>query len=188
MVRKNNAEAVELVKRLKKYQLVISLDASSQSDRAYSEQLKKKIRRERLPVVIGFGEALDNPLPLFHLAHAILTTSQVEGFGYTFVEGWLCHRAVVGRDIPEVTQDFVTAGLKMSHFYREFDSEAVHRLGRFLARPSRKLIEDNRKVVLKEYSLRAYARRYEKLLLKLFLGRRLGAFNQVVQPALQDGE
>ncbi len=180
MVRKNNAEAVELVKRLKKYQLIISLDTSSASDRKYSEQLKEKIRRERLPVVIGFGAALDNPLPLFHLAHAILTTSRVEGFGYTFVEGWLCHKAVVGRDIPEVTQDFVASGMKMSHFYREFDDEEVQRMARFLARPSRKLIETNRKVVLKEYSLRAYARRYEKLLLKFCLGRLLGAFNQVV--------
>jgi hypothetical protein len=35
----------------------------------------------------------------------------------------------------------------------------------FLAKPSRKLIEENRKIVLREYSLRAYARRYEKLLL-----------------------
>ena len=164
MVRKNNAEAVELVKRLKKYQLVISLDASSASDRDYSERLKKKIRRERLPVVIGFGADLDNPLPLFHLAHAILTTSQVEGFGYTFVEGWLCHKAVVGRDIPEVTQDFVAAGMKMSHFYREFDNEAVGRVAAFLAKPSRKLIENNRKIVLRVYSLRAYARRYGKLL------------------------
>ena len=43
MVRKNNEEAVELVKRLKKYQLIISLDASSAIDRAYSEQLKKRI-------------------------------------------------------------------------------------------------------------------------------------------------
>jgi len=180
MVRKNNAEAVELVKRLKKYQLVISLDASSASDRDYSERLKKKIRRERLPVVIGFGVALDNPLPLFHLAHAILTTSQVEGFGYTFVEGWLCHKPVVGRDIREVTQDFVAAGMKMDHFYREFDDEAVRRVTAFLAKPSRKLIEHNRKIVLREYSLRAYARRYEKLLLKLSLGRLLGAVDQVV--------
>jgi glycosyltransferase involved in cell wall biosynthesis len=180
MVRKNNAEAIELVKRLKKYQLVISLDASSTRDRKYSERLKKKVRRERLPVVVGFGAALDNPLPLFHLAHAILTTSRVEGFGYTFVEGWLCHKAVVGRDIPEVTEDFVASGMKMGHFYREFDDEAVRRVAAFLAKPPRQLIEDNREVVLKEYSLRAYARRYEKLLLKLSLGRVLGAFYQVV--------
>ena len=164
MARKNNAEAVELVRRLKKYQLVISLDASSANDRAYSARLKRKIRRERLPVVIGFGAELDNPLPLFHLAHAIVTTSRMEGFGYTFVEGWLCHKPVLGRDIPEVTQDFVAAGMQMDHFYREFDDKAVRRVAAFLARPWRKLVENNRKVVLKEYSLHAYAKRYEQLL------------------------
>jgi len=143
---------------------VISLDASSATDRAYSERLKRKIRRERLPVVIGVGAELDSPLPLFHMAHAILTTSKVEGFGYTFVEGWLCHKPVIGRDIPEVTQDFVSAGMKMDHFYREFDNEAVRRVETFLARPSRTLTEHNRSVVLKKYSLAAYARRYGKLL------------------------
>lgn len=180
MVRKNNDEAVELVKRLKKYQLVISLDASSSGDRAYSARLKRKIRRERLSVVIGFGTELDDPLPLFHLAHAILTTSKVEGFGYTFVEGWLCGKPVFGRDIPEVTRDFRTAGMIMDHLYREYDDEAVDRMAAFLARPPRKLIEHNRKIVLKEYSLRAYSRRYEKLL-RSFSGRRdLGALDQVV--------
>jgi glycosyltransferase involved in cell wall biosynthesis len=180
MKRKNNAEAIELVKRLGQYQLIISLDASSASDRDYSERLKKKIRRERLPVVIGFGMELKNPLLLFHLAHAVLTTSTVEGFGYTFVEGWLCHKAVVGRDIPEVTRDFVAAGMKMEHLYREFDDEAVRRVAAFLARPSRRLIAENRKVVLKEYSLRTYARRYQALL-RLFAERRdLGGFDKVV--------
>jgi glycosyltransferase involved in cell wall biosynthesis len=169
MARKNNAEAVELVKRLKKHQLVISLDASSASDRAYSERLKRQIRRERLPVVIGVGAEFENPFLLFHLAHAILTTSKVEGFGYTFVEGWLCGKPVLGRDIPEVTRDFVAAGMKMDHLYRELDEEAVRRVGTFLARPPRKLIEHNRKVVLEEYSLHAYARRYGKLLRKLSL-------------------
>jgi glycosyltransferase involved in cell wall biosynthesis len=164
MVRKNNGEAVELVKRLKKYQLIITLDASSAGDRAYSERLKRKIRRERLPVVIGVGAELASPLPLFYLAHAILTTSKVEGFGYTFVEGWLCRKPVLGRDITEVTRDFVAAGLKMDHFYQKFDDEAVRRIGSFLARPPRKLIRENRKIVLNEYSLDAYKRRYEKLL------------------------
>ena len=164
MVRKNNAEAIELVKRLKEYQLVITLDASSASDHAYSERLKRTIRRERLPVIIGVGKKLKSPLPLFHQAHAILTTSKVEGFGYTFVEGWLCGKPVIGRDIPEVTRDFVAAGMKLQHLYREFDDEAVGRVAGFLKRPPRELVEHNRKIVMKEYSLRAYARRYGELL------------------------
>lgn len=167
MVRKNNAEAIELVKRLGTYQLVISLDASSDSDKKYSERLKARIRRDRLPVVIGVGTELASPLPLFHLAHAILTTSKVEGFGYTFVEGWLCGKPVFGRDIPEVTRDFVAAGMKLDHLYHEFEDEALKRIATFLRNPQRKLVEHNRKIVLKEYSLRAYAERYGKLLMSL---------------------
>ena len=115
-------------------------------------------------MVIGFGAELSSPLPLFRLAHAILTTSKVEGFGYTFVEGWLCHKPVIGRDIPNVTQDFVAAGMRLEHLYDEFDDKAVRRVGAFLTRSPRRLIEHNRRVVLKKYSLRAYARRYGKLL------------------------
>ena len=171
MVRKNNAEAVEFVRRLGKYQLVIGLDAASPRDRAYSQRLKRKIHRERLPVIIGAGEMFPDPLPLFDAAHAILTTSKVEGFGYAFLEGWLRGKLVVGRDIPEVTRDFVVEGMNLRHLYREFDADAVNRTAKLLARPPRKLIESNRRVVLEKYSLRAYARRYDALLREFSLGR-----------------
>jgi glycosyltransferase involved in cell wall biosynthesis len=164
MVRKNNEEAIELVKRLKRYQLVISLDASSPSDHAYSERLKNKIRRERLPVVIGAGQAFDNPLPLFDIAHGVLTTSKAEGFGYVFVEGWLRNKLVVGRDLPEVTRDFVAAGMDLQHLYRELDDKSVQCISTLLARPPRALIEKNRRVVLEKYSLHAYAHRYCEML------------------------
>ena len=164
MVRKNNAEAVELVKRLGSYQLVISLDASSRADRAYSEQLKSRIRRERLPVVMGAGQMFANPLPLFDVAHAILTTSKAEGFGYVFIEGWLRGKLVIGRDIPAVTDYFRAGGMDLRHLYREFDERAVARVGALLARPPRPLIQRNRAVVLQQYSLKAYARRFRELL------------------------
>jgi len=161
MKRKNNAEAVGLVQQLGRYHLVISLDA----DNDYAAELKRRIRRERLPVIIGAG--LDDPLPLFRAAHAILTTSKQEGFGYAFLEGWLCSKLVVGRDIPEVTADFKAAGMKLDHLYQTPDADVLRRL---LARPPRNLIDHNRRVVLENYSLRAYTRRYEKLLGK-FSGR-----------------
>lgn len=165
MMRKNNAEAVELVRRLGRYQLIISLDAaSSPADMACGERLKQRIRRERLPVVIGFGRELEGPLPLFHLAHAVVTTSKQEGFGYMFIEGWLCRKLVVGRDIPEVTRDFTASGMDLSHLYRKFNPAAVHRIARLLKRPPRGLIAHNRTVVLRHYSLAAYARRYARLL------------------------
>jgi len=161
MARKNNAEAVELIRHLPGYQLVISLDASSPADCAYRDKLLRKIRRDRLPVIIGAGQSLPNPLPLFRAARAILTTSTQEGFGYAFLEGWLAGKLVIGRDLPEVTQDFKAAGLKLDHLYREPDPSAIRRM---LARPPRALIAHNRRVVLREYSLAAYARRYEELL------------------------
>jgi glycosyltransferase involved in cell wall biosynthesis len=164
MVRKNNSEAVGLVRRLGDYQLLITLDASSPADRAYSEELHRRVRRERLPVVMGFGVSLDDPLPLFHMSHAILTTSRQEGFGYTFLEGWLCGKLVVGRDIPEVTADFRSAGVDLGHLYREPDARAIERMRRLLSRPPRRLVEHNRAVVLDQYSLRAYARRYAHLI------------------------
>jgi glycosyltransferase involved in cell wall biosynthesis len=169
MERKNNAEAVELVKQLPGYQLLISLDASSPRDRAYSTRLKRKIRRDRLPVTIGFGAELDNTLPLFYAARAILTTSKQEGFGYAFLEGWLCNKLVVGRDIPDVTRDFVAAGMDLQHLYVDFDAAAVKRVAKLLAQPPHKLIEANRQVVLKKYSLSAYRRRYDRLLHRLFM-------------------
>jgi glycosyltransferase involved in cell wall biosynthesis len=164
MVRKNNAEAIDLVNRLPGYQLLITLDGSSPGDRAYSARLKRMIRRDRLPVIIGFGHELGDPLPLFHLAHAIVTTSKAEGFGYTFIEGWLCGKLVIGRDIPEVTRDFIAAGMDLRHLYRELDAAAVERMKRLLAHRPRSLIRRNRAVVLENYSLHAYARRYAALL------------------------
>lgn len=164
MRRKNTLEAIELVSHLPGHQLLVSLDASSTQDRAYSERLKRRIRREGLPVLIGFGAKLEDPLPLFHLAHAILTTSRQEGFGYAFLEGWLCGKLVVGRDIPEVTRDFEAVGVSLGHLYAEPDAAAVSRIRRLIANPPKSLIARNRRVILREYSLKAYARRYEALL------------------------
>ncbi len=44
-------------------------------------------------------------------ADAMLTTSVAEGFGMVFLETWLVGRPLVGRDLPEITSDFVTAGI-----------------------------------------------------------------------------
>jgi hypothetical protein len=45
---------------------------------------------------------------------AILTTSIAEGFGMVFLEAWLADRVLVGRDLPEITEDFTAAGLDLS--------------------------------------------------------------------------
>jgi hypothetical protein len=56
-----------------------------------------------------------------HLAAAdrVLTTSLAEGFGLSFLEPWVCDREVVGRDLPEVVDDFRNLGVKFERLYRQ---------------------------------------------------------------------
>ncbi|MBN2218541.1 MAG: hypothetical protein JW719_14290 [Pirellulales bacterium] len=46
-------------------------------------------------------------------ADAMITTSVAEGFGMVMLESWPAGRAVVGRDLPEITTDFTGAGLRL---------------------------------------------------------------------------
>ncbi len=46
-------------------------------------------------------------------ADVILTTSLAEGFGMVYLESWLAGLPLIGRDLPEITSDFVDAGLRL---------------------------------------------------------------------------
>jgi hypothetical protein len=46
-------------------------------------------------------------------ADLILTTSVAEGFGLVFLESWLAGRYLIGRDLPEVTTDFLESGVRL---------------------------------------------------------------------------
>ncbi len=46
-------------------------------------------------------------------ADRMLTTSVAEGFGLVFLESWLAGKSLAGRDLPEITADFVAAGLRL---------------------------------------------------------------------------
>ena len=52
-------------------------------------------------------------------ADLMLTTSVTEGFGMAFLESWLAERTLVGRDLPEITTDFVASGLQLDLMYRK---------------------------------------------------------------------
>lgn len=47
----------------------------------------------------------------------IVSTSVTEGFGMVFLESWLAGRGFAGRDLPDVTADFVEAGVKFDQTY-----------------------------------------------------------------------
>lgn len=48
---------------------------------------------------------------------AILTTSVAEGFGMVFLESCLMRRPLVGRNLPEITADFLEAGVRFPGLY-----------------------------------------------------------------------
>ncbi|HID24262.1 MAG TPA: hypothetical protein EYP14_17920 [Planctomycetaceae bacterium] len=52
-------------------------------------------------------------------ADAVLTTSVAEGFGMVFLEAWLAGRPLFGRNLAEITADFVDAGLRLDNLYSQ---------------------------------------------------------------------
>ena len=62
------------------------------------------------PEGLGFEENLA-------AADVILTTSVAEGFGMVFLESWLAGRALIGRNLPEVTADIADSGVRFDTLY-----------------------------------------------------------------------
>ncbi|WP_089725477.1 glycosyltransferase family 4 protein [Candidatus Thiosymbion oneisti] len=67
------------------------------------------------------GNRIDDFPALLASAHALVTTSVAEGFGLAFLEPWLAGRPLVGRDLPEITRDFVAAGLDLGGLYERLE-------------------------------------------------------------------
>lgn len=85
----------------------------------FSEELK-------LPVELGVVRKTP-PLPgtkptfsswLAHSTH-LATTSIAEGFGLAFLEPLALGKNLIGRDLPEITQDFKEAGLSLGNLYEQ---------------------------------------------------------------------
>lgn len=71
-----------------------------------------------LPVRFAIGESHDWSFDsIMEAATAILSTSIVEGFGLAFLEPWLFGKAIVGRDLPQITADFKAVGLDLTSLY-----------------------------------------------------------------------
>lgn len=139
MRRKNNIESLLLLMVFNylddKFQLLITLEAHSGKDVEYANKFKEFIKENRLPVVVGLGQELVsnfegrqfengkivefNLVDIFAVSEAILTTSILEGFGFSFIEGWLTGKAIIGRKLPYVCKDFEKIGLKLKHMYKK---------------------------------------------------------------------
>lgn len=71
-----------------------------------------------LPVEFECGAR--SPLPfaaMLKQARALATTSVAEGFGLAFLEPWLAGRPLAGRNLPDITRDFVDEGVSLDSLY-----------------------------------------------------------------------
>jgi len=138
MRRKNHLEALLLLMLFRhlgrSYQLLITLDANSPPDVAYSRRFKQFVSSRNMAVVNGFGKDIVSATgrarirngrvrrfgmgDLYALCSAVITTSIVEGFGLAYHEGWLGRRVVAGRKIEEIAFDFENSGMDFSHMYK----------------------------------------------------------------------
>jgi glycosyltransferase involved in cell wall biosynthesis len=116
-----------------RYHLLVSIRPESGDDAEYADQLVGFVQEHRLPATIGLGDlvALERePDPgddskirsysigdLYRVSDLVITTSVLEGFGFSYIEPWLLDRAVIGRSIPYITPDFQAAGMKLGHLY-----------------------------------------------------------------------
>lgn len=126
LIRRKNVLEALLVAALAKEppQLLVTLDATSAQERPYAEAVKALVKRERHPLVIGFGAelvgtAFDLPA-LLAAAATVVTTSLLEGFGFAFLDAAMNGGSLMGRDVPDVTSDFKAAGFPDKGLYRQF--------------------------------------------------------------------
>lgn len=71
-----------------------------------------------IPAALGVAEVFQgNFEQIIASSEGIISTSVAEGFGLGFLEPWTMGKAVSGRDIPEITQDFKKDGVIFNHLY-----------------------------------------------------------------------
>jgi hypothetical protein len=105
-------------------QLLVTLDANSEPERPYAEAVKDLFRRHNHAAVVGFGHELVGSVfgfdDLLLASDVVVTTSLLEGFGFSFLEGANRGIPLVGRNLNELTSDFAEAGFPGDSLYEQF--------------------------------------------------------------------
>lgn len=74
----------------------------------------------KLPVEFEVGERWQGDfLSLLQSASFLVSTSISEGFGLAFLEPWLAERPLLGRKLPEITNEFECDGVNLSGLYEK---------------------------------------------------------------------
>ena len=116
-------------------ELLLLAALSGEGDRFATTRAPENPReRPRYERWVGFAEARHLPVEfemstkrrmpfeaLLRSAYSLVTTSIAEGFGLAFLEPWLIGRPLVGRNLPEITGAFRSAGVDLSLLYDRLD-------------------------------------------------------------------
>jgi len=97
--------------------LCITLPPNSLSDFKPYRQWQALVKAEGLKVTFeaGLTQSFEN---LVSSAQSIITTSITEGFGFCFLEPWINHKFLWGRQLPDITNDFKHRGVNLNHLYQ----------------------------------------------------------------------
>ncbi|MBW2996616.1 hypothetical protein KY332_04950 [Candidatus Woesearchaeota archaeon] len=136
VTRKNVEEAIFLTQLLNKkfdgkYVLVVSLRPKLTLGLKYYRALNKFVKKHKLPVILGINEhvSMERALTksgrvkmfgvgdMYNICDKVISTSTLEGFGMFFIESWFFNKSIIGRDLPEITTDFKSAGINLENLY-----------------------------------------------------------------------
>ncbi len=99
-------------------QFATTLGPTNKNFRKQYEQWKQFASDNKLPVHFAIGEqAIGDFETIVSAADSILTTSIAEGFGLAFLEPWQFGKAIIGRDLPQITEDFKEKGIELDNLY-----------------------------------------------------------------------
>ncbi|MFH2004632.1 MAG: hypothetical protein ABIK27_07860, partial [Bacteroidota bacterium] len=115
--RKNIGEAILLSLYFNNLEpLVITLPPNSPADIKSYRGWKQYVIKEGLNVKFDAGLHTDFET-LVMSSKLFVTTSMMEGFGFSFLEPWVAQKYLWGRKLPEICQDFEKNGVRLNHLY-----------------------------------------------------------------------
>ena len=96
--------------------LAITLPPNSEADQVVYDCWRRYVLDKRLNVLFE-ASGMHDFEALVADARFLLTTSINEGFGFAFLEPWGSGKALMGRRLPDICQDFEGRGIQLDHLY-----------------------------------------------------------------------
>lgn len=96
--------------------LAVTLPPNSPEDAQSYRGWKAYVRQENLRVHFDAGIGADFE-KLVNSAELMITTSVMEGFGFSYLEPWSAGKYLRGRKLPDICRDFEENGIDLAHLY-----------------------------------------------------------------------